>query len=160
MPEEKMIREFDVIIIGAGPAGLVAALYTARSVRSCIIIDKLGPGGQVVITDIVENYPGFQKISGQGLAQKFIDQVKAYDVPIEIKEVQRIVDKGEHKIVVADGFEYAGKTVIIATGTKPKKLMAPGGQEFSGKGISYCALCDAPFFKGNTVAVLGGGDRP
>jgi thioredoxin reductase (NADPH) len=128
-------------------------------VQSCILIDKLGLGGQVVVTDIVENYPGFQKISGQDLARKFVDHVKAYDVPIEIKEVQRIVDKGKCKIVVADGVEYAGKTVIIATGTEPKKLMVPGGQEFSGKGISYCALCDAQFFKGSTVAVVGGGDR-
>ncbi|MGD0328919.1 MAG: FAD-dependent oxidoreductase [Nitrososphaeria archaeon] len=159
MLEEKMIREFDIIIIGAGPAGLVAALYAARSVRSCIIIDKLGLGGQVVVTDIIENYPGFKKISGQDLAQKLVDHVMAYDVPIEIKEVQRIVNKGKRKIIVTDGIEYSGKTVIIATGTKPKKLMITGGQEFIGKGISYCALCDAQFFKGGTVAVVGGGDR-
>jgi thioredoxin reductase (NADPH) len=161
MLEEKMIREFDIIIIGAGPAGLVAALYAARSARNCLIIDKLGLGGQVVVTDIIENYPGFKKISGQDLAQKLVDHVKGYDVPIEIKEVQRIINinKGKRKILLTNGIEYSGKTVIIATGTKPKKLTISGEQEFIGKGISYCALCDAQFFKGGTVAVVGGGDR-
>jgi len=158
MPEEKNTKEFDIVIIGAGPAGLTAALYAGRSERSCIILDKLDVGGQVALTDVIENYPGFSRISGQELVQKFVNQVKIYDVPIEIQEVLKVFNKGERKIVVTTESEYFGKTVIIATGTKHKTLMVSGGQELSGKGISYCALCDGPFYKGKTVAVIGGGD--
>ena len=153
-----MPKEFDIIIIGAGPTGLTAALYAGRSERSCVILDKLGVGGQVSLTDIVENYPGFQRISGQDLIQRFVDQVKAYDVPIEIQEVLNIANKGERKVVVTDEVEYVGKAVIVATGTKPKPLIVPDAQELDKKGVSYCALCDGPLFKGKTVAVIGGGD--
>jgi len=154
----KETREFDVVVIGAGPAGLTSALYVGRSGRSCVVLERLNVGGQVALTDLIENYPGFSKISGEELAQRFVDHVKLYSIPIEIKEVTRVINKGERKLVVTDDTDYLAKAVIIATGTKPKTLMVPGEKEFYGKGVSYCALCDGNFFKGKPVAVVGGGD--
>ncbi|MEM3403197.1 MAG: FAD-dependent oxidoreductase [Nitrososphaeria archaeon] len=154
----KETKEFDIVVVGAGPAGLTSALYTGRSGRSCIVLERLTVGGQVTLTDLIENYPGFSKISGEELAQRLIDQVKLYSVPIEVKEVTRLINKGERKLVVTDETDYIAKAVIIATGTKPKMLIVPGEKEFYGKGVSYCALCDGNFFKEKVVAVVGGGD--
>jgi len=158
MSSEKPTRKSDIVIVGAGPAGLTAALYAGRSGRSCIVLEKLGVGGQVSLTDQVENYPGFPKISGQELAQRLLDHVKVYDVPIQIEEVQKVIDKGECKVAVTENAYYVSKAVIIATGTRPKKLGVPGEVSFYGKGVSYCALCDGPFYKDKVVAVIGGGD--
>ncbi|MGQ9780683.1 MAG: thioredoxin-disulfide reductase [Nitrososphaeria archaeon] len=158
MPSERPSKEADIVIVGAGPAGLTAALYAGRSGRSCVILEKLGVGGQILLTDQIENYPGFMKITGQELAKRFLDQVKAYNVPIQIEEVRSVVDKGERKIVVTEKVDYVAKAVIIATGTRPKKLGIPGEDTFYGKGVSYCALCDGPFYKDKVVGVIGGGD--
>ncbi len=151
-------EEYDIIVVGAGPAGLTSALYAGRSGRRCIVLEKFYVGGQLPLIDVIENYPGFKRISGSELAQRFEEQVREYGVPIKIEEVLKIVDKGERKIVSTTNGDYVGKAVIIATGTKPKQLNVPGEKEFYGKGVSYCALCDGYFFKNKVVAVIGGGD--
>jgi thioredoxin reductase (NADPH) len=151
-------KEYDIIVVGAGPAGLTSALYAGRSGRSCIVLEKFSVGGQLTLIDVIENYPGFKRISGPELANRLEEQVREYNVPIRIEEVTKILDKGERKIVKTVEGEYVGKAVIIATGTKPKQLNVPGEKEFYGRGVSYCALCDGYFFKNKVVAVVGGGD--
>ena len=150
---------YDLVIIGGGPAGLTAGLYAARSKLNAILIEKVVPGGQVLITDWIENYPGFPNgLSGPDLIQKMTDQVKRFDLKIESNEVTSVDLAQPVKTIFLTDRSITTHTVIIATGASPKKLDIPGEDTFSGKGVSYCATCDGPFFKDRPVAAVGGGD--
>jgi len=151
---------YEVIVIGAGPAGLTAGIYLARAKLKAIILEKLAPGGQVIITTKVENYPGFPKgINGPELMFLFEQQVR--NLGIEIRTafaVNEIRLEGEKKLVVGEGETLETKAIILATGARFKKLGVPGEERLTGRGVSYCATCDAPFFQGMDVAVIGGGN--
>lgn len=151
--------DYDLVIIGGGPAGLTAGLYAARARLNVILIEKIVLGGQVVISDLIENYPGFPEgISGPDLVQKMTDQVKRFDLNIENNEVIAIDLSYPVKKITLNDRTITTHTIIIATGASPKKLGVPGEDTFFGKGISSCATCDAPFFKDSVVAAVGGGD--
>ncbi|MBW1745300.1 MAG: thioredoxin-disulfide reductase [Deltaproteobacteria bacterium] len=151
--------DYDLVIIGGGPAGLTAGLYAARARLNVILIEKIVPGGQVLITDWIENYPGFPEgISGPDLIQKMTEQVKKFDLNIESNEVISLdLSEPVKKIKLSDR-TITSHTIIIATGASPKKLGIPGEDMFFGRGLSTCATCDAPFFKNKIVAAVGGGD--
>ncbi len=149
---------YDIIIIGAGAAGMTAALYAIRAGMKTIILEKMGIGGQITLTEAVENYPGFSFISGPDLMDKFEQHIKKFGVEVVYEEVHEVkLGNGSH-IVVTDNTEYETHAVIVATGSNPRKLGVPGEEKFIGRGISYCAVCDGPFFKDKEVAVVGGGD--
>ncbi len=151
--------DYDLVIIGGGPAGLTAGLYAARARLNVILIEKIVPGGQVVISDLIENYPGFPEgISGPDLVQRMTDQVKRFDLNIENNEVIAIDLSNPVKKITLNDRTITTSTIIIATGASPKKLGVPGEDTFFGKGISSCATCDGPFFKDSVVAAVGGGD--
>lgn len=151
---------FDVIIIGGGPAGMSSAIYSARARLKTLLIEKAGCGGQIAITDHLENYPGFEEgINGFELAVKMEKQARTFGAEIVYGEVASVQLTGEiKKIVLANNKEYETKTVIIASGANFRKLGCPGEKEFIGKGVSYCATCDGPFFRNKEIAVVGGGD--
>ena len=149
---------YDVIIIGGGPAGLAAGIYAKRALMNTLLIEKVGIGGQIIKTHMLENYPGFPEISGMDLMQKMEEHVNKFELEIKFTEVLQIKDGSSVKTVVTSDGEIETKTVIIATGTHPKSLGIPGEQEFMGKGVSTCATCDGFFFKGKDVALVGGGD--
>ena len=151
---------YDTIIIGGGPAGMTAAIYAARARLKTLLIEKAGCGGQIAITDHLENYPGFEQgINGFELAVKMETQAKAFGTEIVYGEVSSLQLTGEtKKVILANNKEYEAKTVIIASGANFRKLGCPGEQEFIGKGVSYCATCDGPFFRNKEIAVVGGGD--
>lgn len=154
-----MSKEYDVIVIGAGPAGMTAALYASRSNLKVLMLDSGIYGGQMNNTDVIENYPGYKSITGAELSKKMYEGTIQFGVDYAYGAVQKLVDKGRNKSVHLDnGTEYISKVVIIATGSHYKKLYVPGEEEFSGRGVSYCAICDGPFFKDMHVAVVGGGD--
>ncbi len=149
---------YDVIIIGAGPTGLTAAIYTARRMMKTLVISK-NIGGQVIWASEIKNYPGINEISGVELANKMSQQVKNLGVEIKIDEIKKVSKNAEGNFTVTAGKgEYSGKTIILANGLSPKKLNLPNENELTGRGISYCATCDAPLFKGKNVAVIGGGN--
>ncbi len=149
---------YDVIIVGAGPAGITAGIYAQRARLKTVLLEKLGVGGQIVVSDLVENYPGFQKISGSELMQKFEEQARALDLTIEDEEVIEIRDEGEYKFVKTHDHAYKAKSVIIASGATSRRLGAKGEDEFIGHGVSFCATCDGFFFRDKDVLVVGGGD--
>jgi thioredoxin reductase (NADPH) len=149
----------DIIIIGGGPAGLTAGLYTARARLNVVLLERLAPGGQVLNTDWVENYPGFPDgISGFELVERMKTQAENFDLPIKLEEVMGLELSPEKKIVVTNKGRLEAKAVIIATGATPKKLGIEGEDLLTGKGVSYCATCDGPFYKDQEVVVIGGGD--
>jgi len=150
---------FELIIIGGGPAGLAAGIYAKRAGIDAILIEKELLGGLITTTEIVENYPGFPEgISGIELGKKLEEQAKKYGLDIIFgKAVKLEVNKGL-KIVFTEENSYSTKAIIIATGSEPKKLGVPGEEDFIGKGVSYCATCDGPFYKDKNVAVIGGGN--
>ncbi|MCI8332362.1 MAG: thioredoxin-disulfide reductase [Clostridiales bacterium] len=151
---------YDTIIIGAGPAGLTAAIYTARNEKSALVLESAGIGGQISLSPLVENYPGFEKISGSELSDKLYEQALALGVTIAIEEASRIeVNPDGTKSVYseADQVKRTCRKLIIATGQKHRKLGLDKEEKLIGRGISYCAVCDGPFFKNKTVAVVGGG---
>jgi thioredoxin reductase (NADPH) len=151
--------DYELIIIGGGPAGLTAGLYAARSGLNVILIEKIVPGGQIMITDWIENYPGFPDgLSGPDLVQKMTDQVKRFDLSIESNEVVSVDFSEPVKKITLNDRTLTSHAIIIATGASPKKLGIPGEETFFGKGISSCATCDGPFFKDSIVAAVGGGD--
>lgn len=150
---------YDLIIIGGGPGGLSAAIYAMRAALKTVLIEKGVPGGQVVMSDEVENYPGFQHISGAELSMKFSEHADAYGLEVISQEAEALVPGLDHHSVrLADGRVLTTHAVILATGGSPRKLNVPGEKEYYGKGISYCAVCDGFFFKNKTVVVVGGGD--
>ena len=146
---------YDVIIVGAGPAGLTAGIYCARANLNTIIFEKENIGGQISSSPLVKNFPGFISISGAELANNFYEQATELGVPIEIEEVLDIIP-GEINKVITDCGEYESKAVIVATGAKYRLLGLPNEENLIGKGISFCTSCDGAFFKDKTVAVIGG----
>lgn len=149
---------YDVIIIGAGPAGMTAALYASRSNLSVLMIERGAPGGQMNNTAEVENYPGFDSIMGPDLAYKMYENVEKFGTENAYGIVKDIKDQGAYKEVICDDKTYRTKTVIIATGCEHRKLGVKGEEEFAGRGVSYCAVCDGAFFRNKKLLVIGGGD--
>ncbi|WP_122645275.1 thioredoxin-disulfide reductase [Enterococcus mediterraneensis] len=149
---------YDVIVIGAGPAGMTAALYASRSNLSVLMIERGAPGGQMNNTAEIENYPGFDSIMGPELAMKMYEGVSKFGTKNAYGIVQDVVDHGDYKEVVTEDESYQGKTVIIATGCVHRKLGVSGEEEFAGRGVSYCAVCDGAFFRNKKLLVVGGGD--
>ena len=152
-------RKCDVAIIGGGPAGLTAAIYSARARLSTLVLEKAAPGGQVNLSDNVENYPGFPGgINGTELVEKMVTQAKEFGTEIVTAQVEGLALSGKRKrLKTADGEIDAG-AVIVASGSEPRRLGVAGEDEFAGKGVSYCAVCDGAFFKEKKLAVVGGGD--
>ena len=155
MTEEKI---YDVIIIGAGPAGMTAAVYTSRANLSTLMIERGIPGGQMANTEEVENYPGFETILGPELSTKMFDHAKKFGAEYAYGDVAEIVDGEQYKTVKVSGKEYKALAVIISSGAEYKKMGIPGETELGGRGVSYCAVCDGAFFKGKRLVVVGGGD--
>jgi thioredoxin reductase (NADPH) len=150
--------DYDLVIIGAGPAGLTAGLYAARARMNVLLLEKAVPGGQIIVTDWIENYPGFPEgISGFDLAEKMKIQAQAMGLTIDTAEVHSLNLTPDIKEVVLKEKTIKAKTLIIASGASPKKL-GIGEDRYMGKGISFCATCDAPFFRDKTVVAVGGGD--
>ncbi|MBU5312499.1 thioredoxin-disulfide reductase [Tissierella carlieri] len=150
---------YDVIIIGAGPAGLAAGLYASRARLNTLIIEKEGEGGQIKTTDEVANYPGsIEHASGPSLIARMVDQVNEFGAKRIIDEIKSVELEGKIKVLKGAKEEYQAKTVIIATGATPRPIGCPGEKELTGRGVSYCATCDAAFFEDLEVFVVGGGD--
>ena len=148
---------YDIIIVGAGPAGLTAAVYARRAGKSVLVLEKDTFGGQVTFSPKLENYPGFQEISGNELAQRMLEQAMALGAEIDMDTVTEVLD-GEVKTVVGEAGRYEARSVIIAAGARHRRLNLPGEEEFIGNGISFCAVCDGAFYKDQHVAVIGGGN--
>jgi len=151
--------DYDLVIIGGGPAGLAAGLYAARARLKVILVEKIVPGGQILISDWIENYPGFPEgLSGSDLAQRFTEQAQKFGLQIENNAVVSVELSDPVKTIVLSDRTVTTHTIIVATGASPKKLGVPGEETFYGRGVSSCATCDAPFFKDRIVAAVGGGD--
>lgn len=156
---EKEIKEIDLIIIGAGPAGLTAAIYAARANLETLVLEKDVIGGQVRSSYTIENYPGFKIIKGNELGDRIQEQAEALGAVVdEFDFIEKVILKDEEKIVETGDYIYKPKAVIIATGATPVKLSIPDGKTYEGKGIHYCAVCDGAIYKDEVVAVVGGGN--
>jgi thioredoxin reductase (NADPH) len=155
MSDEKI---YDVIIAGAGPAGMTAAVYTSRANLSTLMIERGIPGGQMANTEDVENYPGYESILGPDLSTKMFEHAKKFGAEYAYGDIKEIIDNGEIKTVIAGSKQYKAYSVIIAAGAEYKKLGVPGEKDLGGRGVSYCAVCDGAFFKGKELVVVGGGD--
>lgn len=155
MSEEKI---YDVIIAGAGPAGMTAAVYTSRANLSTLMIERGMPGGQMANTEEVENYPGYDSILGPDLSTKMFDHAKKFGAEYAYGDIKEIMDTKPYKTVVCSNKEYKAKAIIITTGAEHKHMGIPGEKELGGRGVSYCAVCDGAFFKGKELVVVGGGD--
>ncbi len=149
---------YDVIVIGAGPAGMTAALYASRSNLSVLLIERGAPGGQLNNTAEIENYPGFDSIMGPELAMKMYEGTSRFGVKNEYGIVTKVENHEDYKEVFTEEKSYQGKSVIIATGCVHRKLGVPGEEVFAGRGVSYCAVCDGAFFRNKKLLVIGGGD--
>ena len=149
---------YDIIIIGAGPAGLTAAIYALRAGKKVLVLEKKAYGGQIVNATKVKNYPGFLEISGLELAENMYEQVKAFSGEVKFEEALGVSLEDGYKLVRTDESEYKAKAVILATGAENGKLGASGEEKLAGKGVSYCATCDGSLYKGKNVAVIGGGN--
>ena len=150
---------YDLVIIGGGPGGLSAAIYAMRAALKTVLIEKGIPGGQLNLSDAVENYPGFENISGSELSIKFAQHARAYGIE-ELNDEATVIEPGLefHTVRTAGGKEIQTHAVILAPGGRPRELNIPGEDEYYGKGVSYCAVCDGFFFRGKNIAVVGGGD--
>lgn len=153
-----MEKQFDVIVIGCGPAGMTAALYAKRAGLNVAIFEKAQVGGQISFTEKVANYPGFVVVNGADLSQKMFDQVMENQIPVEFAEVTSVDFSKQNKVIIADGVTYKAKAVILSMGAKARELGVPNEAQFCGKGISYCAVCDGGFYRNKTVALVGGGN--
>ena len=150
---------YDVIVVGGGPAGLTAGLYSCRSGLKTLLLEKIGAGGEIATAGLVENYPGFPEgINGYELADKIRLQAEKSGLKILVEEVRKIAGKEGERTVETQGSGYKTLAVILAVGARPMKLGVPGESELRGKGVSYCATCDGPFFKDREIAVVGGGN--
>jgi len=151
--------DYDLVIIGGGPAGLTAGLYASRARLNTVMIEKIVPGGQILVTDWIENYPGFPDgITGADLANKMSQQAEKFGLNIEYNEVISLDLSNQTKQIKLSDKTITTHSIIIATGASPRKLSVPGEDTFSGKGVSFCATCDGPFFKNKQIAAVGGGD--
>lgn len=152
-------KVYDTIIIGAGGSGLTAAIYAARSLLSTLVFEKASSGGQISMTDIVENYPGFPKgVTGNDISSFMEEQAKHCGAEFIYDEVLSVKKEKNSFLVASSGHSYRSLSLILACGSRPRKLNVPGEKEFSGKGVSYCATCDGPLYKNKQIAVVGGGD--
>jgi len=155
-------HEYDVVIIGAGPAGLTAGLYAGRAMLRAVMLERLAePGGEILNTELVEDYPGFESIDGRKLAEKFASHTARFGAELRTFVTVERVEKGADGIFTTTtehGDVYRSPTVILTAGGTPIKLGVPGEEQYAGKGVSYCAICDGAFFRGHTIAVVGGGD--
>lgn len=150
---------YDVVIVGGGPGGLTAGIYAMRAALKTILVEKAVAGGQVILSDGVENYPGFERITGYELSQRFLQHAQSYGMEFVQEEVVAVEPGLDfHSVRLANGDVLQTHTVILATGGSPRKLGIPGEGEYYGKGVSYCGVCDGFFFRDKTVAVVGGGD--
>lgn len=148
----------DLIIIGAGPAGMTAAVYASRANLSTVMIERGMPGGQMATTDAIENYPAFESILGPELSTKMFEHAQKFGAKYEYGDVDKVVDHGDLKEVIVGEKSYKAYAVIVATGAEYRKLGAPGEEELTGRGVSYCAVCDGAFYQGREIVVIGGGD--
>ena len=155
---EQNEKIYDVIVIGAGPGGMTAALYTSRSNLSTLLLERGIPGGEMNNTAEVENYPGFKSILGPELAERMYESAMQFGAEHAYGDVKRIIVDGDYRIVEAGKKSYRTRAVIIATGSHHRKLGIPGEDQYNGRGVSYCAVCDGAFFKGKQLVVVGGGD--
>lgn len=153
-----MENRYDVVIIGSGPAGMTAAIYMTRGGFSTALLERGIPGGQIVNTEEIENYPGYGNINGAELAEKMFEHATSFGAKYLFGNVEKVIDHGDYKEVICGERTYEAKAVIVATGAAPSKLGAPGEAELVGKGVSYCALCDGAFFRDREVVVVGGGN--
>jgi thioredoxin reductase (NADPH) len=153
-------QSYDVIIVGGGPAGLCAAMYAGRGMLRALTIERGAPGGELLNTDLIEDYIGFESVKGWDLAQKFTAHAKKFGAEIATDTVEKVrkAPDGLFDVVTARGRIYRAPAVILTAGGTPVKLGVPGEKEYAGKGVSYCAVCDGAFFKGEVLAVVGGGD--
>jgi thioredoxin reductase (NADPH) len=149
---------YDVLIVGAGPAGMTASIYAKRANLKVAMLEKYVPGGQIVNTAEIENYPGFKKGPGYALATAMLEHTESLGIPMIFAEVTNIINEGSIKKVVTPENTYETKTVLIASGTVPRKLGIPNEERFSSNGISWCAICDGPIYKDQRVVVIGGGN--
>lgn len=154
------VRELDVIIVGAGPAGLCAAMYAGRGMLKAVVLERGVPGGELLNTEKIEDYPGFLSILGPELANRMAEHAKAFGAEILQENVEGISREpdGVFRVATSSGTVFRAPTVILTAGGTPTKLGVPGEVEYAGRGVSYCAVCDGAFFKGETIAVIGGGD--
>ncbi len=150
--------DYDVIIVGAGPAGMTAAVYASRANLSTVMIERGMPGGQMANTEDVENFPGFDLITGPDLSTKMFTHAQKFGAKYEYGDIKEIEDKGSYKVVNMGDKTLTARAIIIATGAEYKKIGVPGEQKLGGRGVSYCAVCDGAFFKGKNLYVIGGGD--
>ena len=154
-----MADKYDAIVIGAGPGGMTSALYATRANLNVLVLDRGPYGGQMNNTDAIDNYPGFTEIKGPELSQKMYDTFMKFEPDYKYGNVQSVELDGDEKVVKTDDDkEYRAPILIIATGSDHRHLNVPGEEEYSGRGVSYCAVCDAAFFKDEDVVVIGGGD--
>ncbi len=151
-------QEYEIVIIGGGPAGLAAGLYAARARRNTVLLEKGVIGGQIALTELVENYPGVPTINGFDLAQAMLKQAEGCGLETQFVETTALEREGDLWLVRTTGDEYLAKAVIVTVGADYNKLGVPGEERLTGRGVSYCATCDAAFFKGQNVVVVGGGD--
>ena len=153
-------QSYDLIIVGGGPAGLCAAMYAGRGMLRALTIERGAPGGELLNTDLIEDYIGFESVKGWELAQKFTQHAKKFGAEIATDTVEKVrkAADGLFDVVTARGRTYRAPAVILTAGGTPVKLGVPGEKEYAGKGVSYCAVCDGAFFKGEVLAVVGGGD--
>jgi thioredoxin reductase (NADPH) len=157
---ERSMKTYDVLIIGAGPAGMTAAIYAIRANMSVLMLDKLSPGGQMVNTNEIENYTGTGKVNGAELSMQMFEHTQELGVEFDYKTVLEIIDNGDTKTVICeeDDARIETRTVIIASGTIPRRLDIPGEDNFAGTGISWCAICDGAQYRDKNVVVIGGGN--
>lgn len=146
------------MIVGAGPAGMCAGLYCGRAKLKTLVLDKMAPGGALLITDAVEDYPGFERISGIELAERMEAQARKFGAVFRTEEVKQIALNGDKKIITTDSATISADVVIVTSGSTPHRLQCPGEERFLGRGVSTCALCDGAFFQDEVIAVVGGGD--
>ncbi|MBN2082083.1 thioredoxin-disulfide reductase [bacterium] len=157
--EEVLAKQWDLVIIGAGPGGMGAALYASRADLATLVVEKQYAGGLIMLTHEVENYPCIDKASGMDLGMKLEQQCRKFGTEFLLKEVRRVDRSGAgFAVTLADGKSVSTATVVIASGSAPRRLPCPGEQEFYGKGVSYCATCDGAFFRDKEVVVVGGGE--
>ena len=152
-------RTFDIAIVGGGPAGLTAALYAGRSEVRSVLFEAKAPGGQLLNTELLEDYPGFVSVEGHSLAAAMTEQAERFGAQLVYESVERIgIREDGIKVITTDSGDWFAPAVILTAGGMPRKLAVPGEEEYAGRGVSYCAVCDGAFFKGEHLAVIGGGD--